>query len=163
MKKHRTFKGLLIPMIAVAMSAIFSSCDDKEMLESVHSRYAEFTVTNDMWYIDNNDEFRCDFKWNAIDEYLLQYGTVEAYKYESYNQGERQVPLPYIYPVAFNDGTGNTIYQPLNIRFDIEEGYISFIVADVGDISLYQTIRSSLETMRFRAVATVPTQYIINQ
>ena len=155
MKKHKTFKGLFLPLIAVAMSFAFSSCTDDAILESVNSRYAEFTVTNDMWYVDANQEFRCDFEWDAISDHLLKYGTVEAYIYK----GNRQVPLPYVYPVEFTVG-GSTVYQPINIRFDIEKGIISFVISDLGDLISNQ---ASLLTMRFRAVATVPVQYIVQE
>ena len=159
MKRNRKILGMFIP-VAVAAMTLFSSCSDEVLLESINTRAAEFIVTNDQWYVDSNDELRYDCPWDALTDDAITYGNVEAYKYENVNGVEHQMPLPYLYPVSFNNGT---IYQPLNVRFDIAPGVISFVVADVGDITQYLTAASELLTMRFRVVVTVPVNYILER
>lgn len=149
-------KKIIIPILAT-FAMLFSACGpDYVDIESINTRAATFTVTNDMWKVDDNNDLYASFEWTAIDDYTLKYGNVTAYLYE----GERQVPLPYAYPVEFIDGAGNSIWQPLNIRFDIEQGVITFVVSDLGDQLSSPT---SLLTMRFRAVVTIPVSYSIEQ
>ena len=163
MKRNRKILGMFIP-VAVAAMTLFSSCSDEVLLESINTRAAEFIVTNDQWYVDSNDELRYDCPWDALTDDAITYGNVEAYKYENVNGAEHQMPLPYLYPVPFTDpATGQDVYQPLNVRFDIAPGVISFVVADVGDIAQYQTAASALLTMRFRVVVTVPVNYILER
>ena len=46
----------------------------------------------------------------------------------------------------------------MNIRFDMEEGIITFIITDCGE---FLTDPVTLYTMRFRAVCTYPVTYIL--
>lgn len=148
-------KRFILPVLAaVLMGLAATSCTkDYIVMESMNTKWAEFTVTNDMWLRDNStDDLVCSMEWNVINENVLKSGNVQAYLYE----GERQVPLPYVYPVSFIDDDGNEFWRPLNVRFDVENGIISFIITDCGE---FLTEAVSLYTMRFRAVCTYPVLY----
>ena len=146
-------KKFILPVLAALFMGVFStSCEKDRFIESVNTVWTEFTVTNDQWERDANDDLVCSMKWDVITDYVLKCGNVNAYLYE----GVRQVPLPYLYPVPFSDNAGNTIYQPLEVRYDFEKGIISFIITDCGK---YLTPQNTLLTMRFRAVCTYPVEY----
>lgn len=148
-------KFILPVLVALVMGTSFTSCEKDEVIESMNTVWTEFTVTNDKWSVDpNTDDLVCSLRWDVLTDYVLQCGNVQAYIYE----GNRQVPLPYVYPVTFVDGNGNDQVRPLNIRFDFEEGIITFIVTDCGE---FLTDPVNLLTMRFRAVCTYPVNYVL--
>jgi hypothetical protein len=144
-------KRLVLPIIAaltVAMSV--SSCRKELFFESMNTVWADFTITNDMWTVDNaTDDLVASCEWNVLTPGVLKSGNVQAYLYE----GVRQVPLPYVYPVEFTMSDGSVEIRPVNIRFDVEEGVITFIVTDCGE---FLTQPAWLTTKRFRAVCTYP-------
>lgn len=149
-------RKFILPLLAALVMGVTStSCEKDNVIESMNTVWTEFTVTNDMWAVDQStDDLVCSLRWDALDNYVLRCGNVQAYLYE----GSRQVPLPYIYPVTFVDTAGNDQVRPMNIRFDIEEGVISFIITDCGE---YLTDPRNLYTMRFRAVCTYPVNYVL--
>ena len=152
-------KRIILPALtAVVMALTAVSCTRETVLiQSMHTKYAEFTVTNDLWQEDNaTQDLVASLQWDLISTGILTSGNVQAYLYE----GERQVPLPYVYPVTFIDTAGNEFVRPLNVRFDIEEGIISFIITDCGE---FLTDPVTLKTMRFRAVCTYPVYYELEQ
>lgn len=151
-------KRFILPALAIVAMALASvSCTrDTVVIQSMHTKYAEFTVTNDLWEEDANQDLVASLRWDLLSSSILTSGNVQAYLYE----GERQVPLPYVYPVVFIDDAGNEFVRPLNIRFDIEEGVISFIITDCGE---FLTDPVTLKTMRFRAVCTYPVYYELEQ
>lgn len=145
-------KKFILPVLAALLMGVFStSCQKDDVIESMNTVWTEFTVTNDQWTVDAaTGDLVCSLRWDVLDDYVLKCGNVQAYLYE----GVRQVPLPYIYPVTFSNGE----VRPLEIRFDFEEGVITFIVTDCGE---YLTPQNSLLTMRFRAVCTYPVNYVL--
>jgi hypothetical protein len=149
-------KKLLLPIMAsLVMAFMSSSCDKEYILESMQTDVKEFVITNDMWSVDaSTDDLYCERPWGALTSFVMAYGNVQAYLYE----GDRQVPLPYVYPVTFYDGAGAPQVRPLNVRFDMNEGTITFIITDCGE---FLTDQRNLYTMRFRAVATWPVNYIV--
>ena len=148
-------KFILPVLTALVMGLTCTSCERDDVIESVNTVWSEFTVTNDMWVVDQNtDDLFCSMQWDVLDDYVLKCGNVQAYIYE----GERQVPLPYIYPVTFVDNNGNDQVRPLNIRFDFEKGVITYIVTDCGE---FLTNPVNLYTMRVRAVCTYPVNYVL--
>ena len=161
-KTNTTMKRIIMPVIAALFVGLMATSCEKETIvlqgptgsvESMHTVWAEFAVTNDMWQEDNaTQDLVASLQWDVINSNVLQSGNVQAYLYE----GARQVPLPYIYPVTFIDDAGNEFVRPLNVRFDIEEGVISFIITDCGE---FLTDPVTLKTMRFRAVCTYPVTY----
>jgi hypothetical protein len=150
-------KKIILPVLAAfILSFSATSCDKEEVIESTNTVWADFTVTNDMWHVDqNSDDLFCSMQWDVLTDYVLKCGNVQAYLYE----GVRQVPLPYVYPVTFYDANNNPQVRPLNIRFDFEEGTITFIITDCGE---FLTDPVNLLTMRFRAVCTYPVNYVLN-
>lgn len=153
-------KTLGVALVALFFGGIASSCSHDAIIESVTTDVEYFTVTNDMWDIDDKGDFYCSFQWNAISDDVIRNGNVSAYLLEVSNGVERQNPLPYIYAIDHIDTAGNVVYEPLNIRFDIEPGYISFVASDVAN---YFTTASQLLTMRFRVVINKPVNYVIEQ
>lgn len=151
-------KRFILPALAVAAMALASvSCTrDTVLLQSMHTKTAEFDITNDMWAVDENKDLYASMRWDLLSPSVLTSGNVQAYLYE----GVRQVPLPYIYPVTFIDDAGNEFVRPLEVRFDIEEGIITFLITDCGE---FLTDPVTLKTMRFRAVCTYPVYYELEQ
>ena len=148
-------KFFLPVLAALVMGLTCTSCEKDDVIESMNTVWHEFTVTNDMWSVDQStDDLFCSMQWDVLDDYVLKCGNVQAYIYE----GERQVPLPYVYPVTFVDNNGNDQVRPVNIRFDFEKGVITFIVTDCGE---FLTNPVNLMTMRFRAVCTYPVNYVL--
>ena len=157
-KQNTTMKRFIFPALAAVVVALTAaSCTrDTVMIQSMHTKYAEFTVTNGMWEPDANEDLVASLQWDLISAGILTSGNVQAYLYE----GARQVPLPYVYPVTFVDDAGNEFVRPLNVRFDLEEGISSFIITDCGE---FLTDPVTLKTMRFRAVCTYPVYYELEQ
>lgn len=161
MKKHTLkLRAFGLAVAAMLSAGLFSSCADEAVIESVVTDVNYYTVTNDMWQIDDKDDFVCSFPWSAIDNNVIAKGNVDAYLLEVSNGVERQNPLPYIYAIPHVDNQQQIIYEPINIRFDIEPGYISFVASDVAN---YFTSANQLLTMRFRVVVTQPVNYVIEQ
>lgn len=159
-------KKFVLPLVAaVVMVLTATSCAKEEIVsfESMNTVWDEFTVTNDMWGVDpSTGDLVCSQQWDVLTRGVLECGNIQVYLYE----GTRQVPLPYSYPVTFQvtDSTGTHDYvQPLTVRFDVEEGVVSFLVTDYpiwfNDLL---TDPRDLLTMRFRAVCTYPVDYVLH-
>lgn len=161
MKKHcLKIKALGVALAALLAGGVASSCAREAVIDSVVTDTEYFTVTNDMWEVDDKGDFVFSFNWKAITTDVINNGNVDAYHLEIQNGAEHQNPLPYIYAIDHVDVNGNPIYEPINIRFDVEPEWITFVVSDVAT---YLTLRTQLPTMRFRAVVSKPVTYIIEQ
>ena len=150
-------KNTIIALVAAVCATFFLASCSKD----VNTRAATFTITNDMWEQRSDNNFYCDFAWSAISDDALAVGTINAYLILSANSTEFQEPLPYVYlrnwtltdPVT---SSPYQVYQPVNVRFDVYPGHITFMVSDLGDLL---TLPTELKTMRFRAVVTYPVEY----
>ena len=150
-------KNTIIALVAAVCATFFLASCSKD----VNTRAATFTITNDMWEQRSDNNFYCDFEWSAISDDALAVGTINAYLILSANSTEFQEPLPYVYlrnwtltdPVT---SAPYQVYQPVNVRFDVYPGHITFMVSDLGDLL---TLPTELKTMRFRAVVTYPVEY----
>ena len=161
MKKNRLrLKTLAVAFAALLFGGIASSCTREALIESVTTDVEYFTVTNDMWDIDAKGDFYCSFEWKTISNEVINNGNVSAYLLEVSQGVERQNPLPFIYAIDHIDTAGNVVYEPINIRFDMEPGYITFVASDLAN---YFTSASQLLTMRFRVVVNKPVNYVIEQ
>lgn len=152
---------ILISALAIALLGLATaSCEREITFESTNSRVMEQTIYWNQWQpddINNPSYLYVTLDWDAISTDVLNYGTVSAYVYD----GDRQNPLPYLYPmgqVTYEDG--NVDYLVENIRFDLEPGKITFIMQDL-DGNLPEGLENTAPLV-FRAVATVPVQYVIN-
>ena len=144
-----------ITMVLATCLAV-SSCSKEELIESTNTVWAEFTIHNNYWQIDGNEDLYCTFNWPVIDEGVLACGNIMVYYYDD---NERQVPLPYVLRYEYvNPITGAVDQVPLNIRFDIEPGIITFVISDLSE---YRINPVDLLTMQFRAVCTYPVVYSI--
>ena len=155
-KTIMNMKKILLPVITALFMGMASSSCSKDYIESTNTVWELFTVTNNRWDIDDETgDLVCSLKWPIIDAEILASGNVMAYFLED----GRQVPLPYVQRHGYiNPITGAADYVPLNIRFDIEPGVITFVVAD---LSQYHISQYDLLTMEFRAVCTYPVVYRI--
>jgi hypothetical protein len=151
-------KKITIFAIVAAVCATFflTSCS-----KDINTRTANFTITNDMWEQRSDNNYYCDFEWSAITDDALSVGNVNAYLILSANSTDYQEPLPYVYLRNWTltdpaTGAPYQVYQPVNVRFDIYRGHITFMVSDLGDLL---TLPNELKTMRFRGVVTYPVEY----
>ena len=156
---------VLFSMLAVALLGIAaSSCNREEVsFESVNTRIMEQEVYWNQWgdFVDGDVQYKfVTFDWNAITTDVLNYGTVNAYVYETDAVGTHQCPLPYSFPIAYTDDLGNPFYVATNFRYILEPGKITFIREDL-DGGPIGTTMDYTAPLTFRAVATVPVQYTI--
>ena len=154
--KKNTLKITVIALLAAVCAPLLSSCS-----KDINTRAATFTITNDMWELRADNNYYCDFEWSAISNEALTVGNVNAYLILSANSNEYQEPLPYVYLrdwtiTPTGGGAPYQVYQPVNIRFDVYPGHITFMVCDLGDLI---TLPAELKTMRFRGVVTYPVEY----
>lgn len=159
MKKNTLRLTAIAILAAICAPFVLSSCS-----KDVNTRMTTFTITNDMWELRSDNNYYCDFAWSAIDDEALSVGNVNAYLVLTANSTEFQEPLPYVYlrdwsfttPSVSGADSTYYVYQPVNIRFDVYPGHITFMLSDLGDM---MTIPAELKTMRFRAVVTYPVEY----
>lgn len=162
MKKNKTLKGMLLAVAVAVMSFCFSSCTEEVALESVNTYVKnDIPIFWNQWidYVDNTNNIQYKYyvlEWNAITTDVLNYGNVTVYFYD----GENQAPLPYIVPITYNTATGPVVV-PENIRFDLQPGSITFIMQDL-DGGLPESLENTAP-LYFRAVATVPVQYLLGR
>lgn len=157
-------------MLALALLGLgASSCNREEIsFESSNSRAMEEEVYFSQWrrYAELNNDgdtvvryLYVSYDWDAISSDVLNYGTVAAYVTEY--QSTIQNQLPYVYPMGwatYPDGSSHYLVE--NLRYDIEPGKITFIMQDL-DGEWPQGLENT-PPLKFRAVATVPVQYVIN-
>lgn len=153
MKKTKYF----LPVMAALLMGVFAtSCGrDPVAFESVNTRVMQQTIYWNQWQADVNYLY-VTLDWDAITTDVLNYGSVVAYVYD----GERQCPLPHVIPITYNYPTGDIVI-PENLRFDLEPGKITFIMQDL-DGNPPEGLENSAP-ITFRAVATVPVQYVLDK
>lgn len=160
--KKKSIKGLLLTTIAALTLGLTStSCVKEALIESVTTDYDNtFTITNDQWSPDSEGNLAYGFSWSPITNEVLNSGSVHVYKLTTRNGYEYQTPLPYVFPIDHVDTAGRTIYEAVNVCYELEPGYITFVLKDLGN---YLTTNNQLLTMRFRVVVNTPITYIIEQ
>ena len=138
-------KTILTMLAAVAMVFGLTSCEHQTM------RSVEVTIQPSEWVTNSQvNYYFATVRWDELDGDVIDYGTVNAYLI----QNGRQNLLPLVTPITYYnvDGiAGNDITVAENIRFDLEYGYITFIIEDMdgflpGDME-------STTPMTFRIVA----------
>ena len=159
--KKTSIKGILLAVVFAAMGLTFSSCTKTALIDSTQTITEYVTITNDLW--DDTREVGTmyyDYYCTSIDSEVLRNGDVNVYLLLASGGTEYQEPLPYVYAREFTDGTGGTVFRPVNLRFDISNNMITFMVSDLDE---YITTPNELLTMRFRVVITKPVTYAIEQ
>lgn len=157
MKKAR----FLLPVMAALLIGAFTTSCDREPVafESTNTRVMQQTIYWNQWrdYVNNDVNYKyVTLDWDAITTDALNYGSVVAYVYD----GENQCPLPHVTPITYNTTTGPIVVAE-NIRFDLEPGKITFIMQDL-DGALPDGLENTAP-ITFRAVVTVPVQYILDK
>ncbi|MCR5445883.1 MAG: hypothetical protein K6E96_09460 [Bacteroidales bacterium] len=151
----------LLPMLgALLLGAFATSCEPEHVpvaIESSNTRVMQQTIYWNQWQADV-DYMYVTLEWDAITEDLLKYGSVVAYVYE----GEYQCPLPHIYPMGeVTYENGNVDYLVEKLSYELEPGRITFIMQDLD--GLPPTGLENTAPIVFRAVATVPVQYLVKK
>ncbi len=147
-------KRFLMPVMVALFAALFAtSCGPDAIIEGSQTRVMQATVYRNQWKDSGVGYLWCSFEWDALTPNALKYGNIAAYIYED----ERQCPLPHVIPVTYNVN-GDDVVVPENFRYDVETGVITFIMQDL-DGAMPEDIN---EDFIFRAVVTVPQQYLID-
>jgi hypothetical protein len=161
----KRFKFLTKALAVVLLGLATASCGREPIsFESTNSRIMEQEVYWNQWddYVDGDVQYKyVTFDWNAISTDVLNYGTVNAYVYETDAVGTHQCPLPYSFPILYTDDNGVPFFVPTNFRYILEPGKITFIREDLDGGAIGSTMDYTAP-LTFRAVATVPVQYTIN-
>lgn len=156
-------KILFTTAAALLMGVIITSCSKDDIIESTNTVWTELTIHTDDWKIDpDTKDLYCAWNWPIIDEDVLACGNVMAYYY----QNGRQVPLPFVRRWEYvNPNTGLVDQVPINFRFDVEPGVITFVISDLSEYRLdpaqLPEIIEDEVPMVFRAVCTYPVLYRI--
>lgn len=139
-------KTLLSILAAILLGLGFTSCEHQTM-DSM-----EVTIRATDWVQPvNTNYYIATVAWDALNEDVVDFGTVNAYLIEN----GRQNLLPYVYPVDYStyDANGNLVGEPNyiaeNLRFDYTYGKISFIMQDMDN----NPPTGTFPDMTFRVVA----------
>lgn len=150
-------KKFIAPLLMVFVSGVMATSCGREpvLIESVHTSVLNQEVKWTDWRA-GNDHLYATFEWPALTQNVLRYGSVTAYTY--YN--DIQVPLPHVIPIYYTID-GEEVVVPENLRYEIEEGRITFVMQDL-DGFIPEGIENSAP-INFRVVATVPVEYILDK
>lgn len=145
-------KRIFLTLLAVAtLSITATSCSKEGLVESaaylVDVRYDDWHKEASLNYV------YCPINLSSISGNVLTEGTVSVYVYE----GNRQCPLPYVYPILVTYDDGTTDYVGENLRYDVERGRVTLIMQDLDGIQP-QIDRNTCPDMTFRIVVSAPVE-----
>ncbi len=136
---------LFLPLLAVA--AMVSGCTKEynTYLTGTEILTHEYTITPSQWarnvgpYNPGADNYLyASFKNADITADVMKNGSVVAYVYEVYDETNNRGAwntLPYIIPIEYheqdNDGNWTDYTAAQNLRFEWEEGKVTFIIQDL--------------------------------
>jgi hypothetical protein len=149
-------KKVIFPILAILLfGTVLTSCHRDVIVESTVTRSTEVTVHPDDWVRSGNNYY-CRVNWMMLIREVVEQGVVSVYVYE----GDRQYPLPHIYPVQvfYDDGTSG--FVPENLKYSVEPGSILLEIQDL-DNGLVDLNMGNTANMVFRIVATAPQNYIV--
>lgn len=143
-------KRIFLALLAViTLSITTTSCSKEGLVESVaylvDVRYDDWKKDASLNYV------YCPIDISSISGNVLTDGTVTVYVYE----GNRQNPLPYVYPILVTYTDGTTGYVGENLRYDVERGRITLIMQDLDGVAPAIT-RENCPDMTFRIVVSAP-------
>ena len=124
------------------MVVTFTSCQHQSMTS------IDFTVKSYEWYEDGS-LLTYNFIWDALDEDVVRFGTVNAY----FIDNGLQNPLPFIYKQPYYDLDENLYYVPENIAFTVKPGCITITIEDLDNNFEFPASTNWGPTMSFRVVA----------
>lgn len=159
----KKIKILMVTFVGAFLALTATSCNKEVAIESTHTRVMQQEVYWDQWrdFVDGDVQYKyVAFDWDAITTDVLNYGSVDAFVYETDADGIHQCPLPYVFPIKYFDDAGVAFFVPTNLRYILEPGKITFIREDLdgGEV----TGMENTAPLTFRAVATVPVQYVLD-
>ena len=126
---------------AVVAFTLFQGCTKEYYTQGCAVYVKDYNVYPKDWNKNEGTElpgsdnyFYATFENNYIDKEVIAVGTVHAYIYAIYDAGNNLGswnPLPFVYPVQYVDTEGNKSLVPENIRFEYEEGKVTFVLQDL--------------------------------
>lgn len=122
-------KKRILPLLAAVLLAFsFSACEHQTLRTGEVTIYASQWVTN-----ETVDYYYCTVPWDELTPEVVDYGLVNVYYL---NPNGQQDMLPLVTPMFYDlDGDGIAEYPIAeNIRFDIEYGFITFIIEDMDGV-----------------------------
>ena len=154
-------KRFVLPLLAaLLMGTVASSCK-KDVPEPIsfnssEARILECEVVTGDWAFSATDGWYYKQAWDAIDSYTMDYGTVNTFLCVTKGGVETQYQLPYIFTQELPDASNNTVFQPRTVSFALEEGYVKYMVNDIGE--WYDQVNQP-PTLYFRTVVNYPVTY----
>ncbi len=134
-------KKLLFPLVALLILA--TSCTKDTYYFGSQVITHTYTVKPTEWMLNSTGNLADGYLFSTwenadITPDVFANGTVQAYVYNVYdvrNQLGAWNTLPYVYPLALDDVDGNgdpiVVVVPENIRFEWEQGKVTFIIQDL--------------------------------
>lgn len=121
--------------MAIAVAIGLASCQHQTMDTMEVTIHGGSNGYYGDWTALATGELICTVRWDALDEDVVDLGSVNAY----YVEGSRQHILPYIIPVDYSeydengDLVGDPHYVGENLRFDYRYGEITFTLQDLDN------------------------------
>lgn len=137
------FKHIILPIMAAFL--LFTGCTKQENFYGAQIETYRFNINPAEWQRNEgalnpgaNNYLYCTKEISGIDANVFNYGTVQAYVWNVYD-GQNNLgawnTLPFVYPLEVyvnNDQGGqDLVIVPENLRFEWEEGKVTFIIQDL--------------------------------
>ncbi len=137
------FKHIILPVMAAFL--LFAGCTKEEIFYGSQIKTYRFNITPSEWMRNEgnnlpgaNNYLYCIKEIADIDANVFNYGTVQAYVWNVYD-GQNNLgawnTLPFVYPLEVyvnnDDGSQSLKIVPENLRFEWEEGKVTFIIQDL--------------------------------
>ena len=162
-------KKFILPMLTLVLLA--SGCTKEYVYNGSRVQTIRFNITPSEWRLNEgqykpgaNNYLYCEKDVPAIDQQVFDYGTVQAYVWNVYDQATNSGAwntLPFVYPLEVleqtEDGGYNRYVIGENLRFEWEKGKVTFIIQDldgfkpedmVSTISVKVCITSNMRNVR---------------
>ena len=162
-------KHIILPIMAAFL--LFSGCTKEVNYYGAQIETYRFNINPAEWIrVEGNNlpgannYLYCEKDVPAIDQQVFDYGTVQAYVWNVYDQATNSGAwntLPFVYPLEVleqtEDGGYNRYVIGENLRFEWEKGKVTFIIQDldgfkpedmVSTISVKVCITSNMRNVR---------------
>lgn len=139
---------LILAVSALAL-AVTGCSDDNYYYYENNLSTTIYTIKPEHWELNldgepgSNNYFYCTVDNKDITAEVMDKGAVQAFVYYTYNKQENLsawTTLPFVYPMEFvetdtDTGTQTVTVVPENLRFEWEEGSVTFIIQDLDGYS----------------------------
>lgn len=141
-------KKLAFIIAAVVAVAAFTGCTKEynTYIDGAQVLSYEYDITPAMWkrvrganLPGGYNYLYASFENSDITRDVVDFGTVTAEIWNIYDQANNLGswnPMPYVYPLELNllDDNGNHIIVAENIRFEWEQGMVTFVIQDLDGL-----------------------------